>query len=489
MGKLLVIDAEASTRALLKLYLERCGHEVWVAENGHKGLEAFEEIRPAIVFVAVAAKDSMELLRRMKGANPDTEVVVMTGQEEMAFAIEALQYDASDFLCKPISNLALNVALRRALDKISLRARLRDYVAEIQSRYDFEHNLIESSMDGIIANDRQGNIIIFNQGASRIYGYTRDEALYQLNATALYPAGEARNVKKLIHSAEYGGPGRLINYETRGLTKDQQPVPILLSATLIHEGSEEVAAVGYFKDLTEIKRLEQESLQNARMAAIGHAMTEVAHGVKNILYGMKLGGFIVEKGLSGGEVEQISKGWSIVGKNIERISRLTLDMLSYTRREPAPLEPASLNDLVNEVCDLLAEPAQQRSIVLVRELASDLPHILLDPQGLHTCLLNLITNAVEAFPESSTGGRIVVRTGLSADQRIFCTVADTGKGMSQEVQQQIFQPLFTTKGARGTGLGLPITQKIVQEHGGTIEVRSHPSQGTTITLYFPYSNE
>jgi two-component system, NtrC family, sensor kinase len=196
----------------------------------------------------------------------------------------------------------------------------------------------------------------------------------------------------------------------------------------------------------------------------------------------------VDKGLSGGEVGQISKGWSIVSKNIDRISRLTLDMLSYTRRESAPLEPASLNDLVNDACDSLGEQAQQRGIVLVRDLTSALPLILLDPQGIHTCLLNLITNAVEAFPESSAGGHIKVRTGLTAGQRIFVTVADTGKGMSQEVQEHMFQPLFTTKGARGTGLGLPITQKIIQEHGGTIEVRSRLNEGSTITLFFPCGN-
>ncbi|HDM76932.1 MAG TPA: response regulator, partial [Deltaproteobacteria bacterium] len=342
MGKkILVIDDEESTRELLKLSLEADGYEVRVAEDGYRGLEIFEEFKPEIVLtdIKMPGLDGIEVLQRLKETGEDVEVIVITGHGEMNLAIKALQLEASDFINKPISDLALSVALKRAREKIWMRRKLNEYmrnleeklkdaVEEINKRHDFEHKLIETSIDGIIANDRKGNILIFNEGASRIYGYTKEEAIHQLHVTKLYPEGEAKRIKKKIYSDEYGGPGRLVNYETTAVTKDNRLVPILLSATLIYEDGTEVATVGYFKDLSEIKKLQQELVQRERMAAIGEAMSEVAHGVKNILYGMKLGAYMVDKGMNSGNLEKAQKGWSLVKKNIDRISRLSLDMLS-----------------------------------------------------------------------------------------------------------------------------------------------------------------
>lgn len=123
----------------------------------------------------------------------------------------------------------------------------------------FQNNLIQSSIDAIIAADRDGNIIIFNESARRIYGYTRKEAFSSIHVTQLYPEeGVAKKIKKMIYALEYGGPGRLINYKLDILAKDGQRVPIMLSAALLHDNEREVGTVGFFKDMREVKRLEDE---------------------------------------------------------------------------------------------------------------------------------------------------------------------------------------------------------------------------------------
>ncbi len=128
---------------------------------------------------------------------------------------------------------------------------------KLKKAHDFQKNLIQTSIDGIIANDREGNIVIFNEGAENIFGYTKEE-LSRIHVTQLYLEGVARKIKKMIYGPEYGGPGRLINYEATVPTKDGRQVPILLSATLLYEEGEEVATVGYFKDMSEVKRLQHE---------------------------------------------------------------------------------------------------------------------------------------------------------------------------------------------------------------------------------------
>jgi len=356
---------------------------------------------------------------------------------------------------------------------------------ELIRRYEFEHNLVQTSMDGIIANDRRGNIIIFNEGAERIYGYRADEALSGMRVTKLYPEGEAKKIKKLTYSDDYGGHGRLVNYEARALTKKGEVVPILLSASLLYEEGKEVAMVGYFKDMRQMKRLETELIESERMAAMGRATAGIAHGVKNILHAMKLGAFMVDKGLEREKADLLRKGWNLVGKNINRISMMTLDMLSYARSSPPVRRSCSLNDIVNEVCELMEEKAKERQVKLIRDLDPSVPLVKVDAEGIHSCLMNLVTNAIEAFPETSSGGQITVASRDEAETGVSLQVKDTGRGMTKELQEQVFEYLYSTKGARGTGLGLAITQKIVREHGGTIQLESEPNKGSRFTILLP----
>ena len=624
--KLLVIDDEESTRDLLRITLESDGYEVLTAEDGPIGLEIFTKENPPIVLtdIKMPGMDGIEVLRRVKEHNNNAEVIVITGHGEMNLAINALQLEASDFINKPISDAALSVALRRAKEKIWIREKLNEYTnnleglirdtteelkkrhelehnliqtsmdgiiandrngnliifnegaeriygytreeaitslhvtqlysegiarkikkmiygpefggpgrlinyeteiltkqgetrpislsatllyedgrevatvgyfkdmrevkrleRELVTRYQFQHNLVQTSMDGIIANDPKGNIIIFNEGAERIYGYTAEEALSGMSVTKLYPESEARRIKKLTYSDDYGGPGRLVNYEAKALTKKGELIPILLSATLLYEEGKEVAMVGYFKDMREIKRLESELIESERMAAMGRATAGIAHGVKNILHGMKLGAFMVDKGLEKEKTDLLRKGWSLVGKNISRISRMTLDMLSYARSSPPVREKCSLNDIVNEVCELMEEKAKERQIQLNCDLDPSVPLVKVEAEGIHSCLMNLVTNAIEAFPEGSSGGRITVSSRDEAETGVSLQVKDTGRGMTKELQEQIFEYLYSTKGARGTGLGLAITQKIVREHGGTIKLESEPNKGSCFTILLP----
>jgi PAS domain S-box-containing protein len=498
MKKLLVIDDEASTRDLLQLSLESDGYTVFTAEDGAKGLEIFARENPPVVLtdIKMPGMDGIEVLRRVKEQSPDSEVIVITGHGEMNLAIQALQLEASDFINKPLSDESLAVALRRAEEKIWLRNKLREYTEDLErlvketskellQRHELEHNLIQTSMDGIIANDRKGNIIIFNEGAERIYGYTQEEAISKIHVTQLYPEGQAKQIKKMIYGEEYGGPGRLINYSVEVVTQSGELVPILLSATIIEDQGEEVATVGHFKDMREIKRLEEELVTSERMVAVGQTTAGIAHGVKNILHGMKLGAFMIDTGFEKEKPESLRKGWNLVKKNINRVSKMTKEMLSLASTAPPAFEVCSLNDIVEEVCELLTDETRRRGISLVLELDPSLTQMTVDPDGIHTCLLNLVTNAIEAFPEDSSGGQVTVSSRDEGEAGVHIQVKDTGEGMSAELQERVLANLFTTKGARGTGLGLAITQKIVHEHGGTIQVESEPDKGSCFTIILP----
>jgi PAS domain S-box-containing protein len=318
MHSALIIDSEAEVLERFKASPEGGHFKPHVVENGYEAVDLIEVIRPSLAILDISApgRDNIEVLRNLKEIDPDLEVIVIVARQDALDPLEALELGASDCVSRPVSRRALDVALRRAKERIWTRARLKDAMDEIQKRQDFEHKLILTSMDGIIANDRKGNILLFNDGASRIYGYTREEALSQLHVTQLYPEGEARRIKKQIYSDAYGGPGLLINYEAQALTKEKTLTPILLSATLIHEGGQEIATVGYFKDLTEIR------LQRARLLRIEETLKDIASQAREAMDDLSLAVSMVDQALAGGEQESIRRGWSLVKAKIDRVSRL-----------------------------------------------------------------------------------------------------------------------------------------------------------------------
>jgi PAS domain S-box-containing protein len=498
MKTLLVIDDEASTRDLLKLSLESDGYTVFTAEDGSRGLEIFASEKPAIILtdIKMPGLDGIEVLRRVKEQDPDVEVIVITGHGEMNLAIQALQLEASDFINKPVSDESLAVALRRAEQRIWLRNKLREHTEDLErvvketreelvKRHELEHNLIQSSMDGIIANDPKGKIIIFNQGAEHIYGYTREEAISEVHVTQLYTEGQAKQIKKMIYGNDYGEPGRLINFAVEVPTKSGELTPILLSATLLYDRGEEVATVGHFKDMREIKQLEHDLVESERMATVGRTTAGIAHAVKNILHSLKLGAFMIDTGFEKEKPESLRKGWDLVRRNIDRISKMTKEMLRLASTAPPDFVLCSLNDIAAEVCELMAEKANEKGIGLVLELEPSLPQVSVDPEGIHTCIQNLVTNAIEAFPNTISGGQITVSSSYREEFGVLLQVKDTGTGMTRGMQERLFKDLLTTKGARGTGLGLALTQKIVHEHDGSIRVESEPQKGSCFTITLP----
>ena len=193
MSKLLLIDDEESILRVLSLSLKSDGHTVTTAQNGEEGLRLFQEESPDIVLtdLKMPGMDGLEVLKKVKEHNPDAEVIVITGHGDMDSAIEALQQGASDFINKPIRDEVLTLSLERAEEKLAVRKQLKEYTSdlenmiqiateEVKRKSEFQHKLITSSPDAIIATDEKGEIVIFNPGAERLFGYPRFEEEVQI---------------------------------------------------------------------------------------------------------------------------------------------------------------------------------------------------------------------------------------------------------------------------------------------------------------------
>ncbi len=241
--------------------------------------------------------------------------------------------------------------------------------------------------------------------------------------------------------------------------------------------------------LREIHRLEQELIKSERLAAIGQTVASLAHYVKNILFGLKGGVYLVNEALKEDDTDSLKDGWDMLESSMGRISGLVLDLLEYSRERKPEYEKCFPNEIANEVCKLIEESAKEYDIEIIKGFDQSMGEVLLDPKGIHRCLLNLVSNARDACIFDSNEEKkwvVQVRTILENDGTVRFEVSDNGCGMDEEVKKKLFTSFFSTKGGRGTGLGLLNTQKIVQEHGGTITVNSQPGKGSTFTIRLPY---
>jgi signal transduction histidine kinase len=226
-------------------------------------------------------------------------------------------------------------------------------------------------------------------------------------------------------------------------------------------------------------------LQAERLAAVGQTIATLSHHIKNILQGIRGGSYLIDMGLNGHDDAIVRRGWTIVEKNQGKIYNLVMDMLSFSKdREPA-LEPADLNETVGDVVELMQSRASELSVAFQWEPGPDVPPVMIDPDGIHRAVLNIVTNAIDAA-EGIEGGKVSVATTWdTATQVAGIEVADNGVGIDEAELESIFQVFASTKGSRGTGLGLPVSQKIVREHGGKITVTSAPGQGSRFLIELP----
>jgi len=231
-------------------------------------------------------------------------------------------------------------------------------------------------------------------------------------------------------------------------------------------------------------------VQSERLAAIGQTIATLSHHIKNILQGIRGGSYLVEMGLDNDDTAVLRKGWEIVARNQDKISSLVMDMLSFSKeREPDPV-PTDIVALVGDIVETVQQRAAEAGTTIRWEPpAAGLPRLIFDPEGISRAVLNVVTNALDAV-ENRPGASVEIQAVCDEPAGLVrITVADNGPGMAPEMLSDIFNLFVSTKGSRGTGLGLTVSRKILREHGGDIRASSRPGEGSTFVLEFPMRHD
>ena len=506
--KIVLIDDEADIREVMAIALQDAGFTIATAADGVAGLQLCEDTLPQIVItdIRMPGIDGLQVLKTIKKKYPDIEVIVATAFGEMDLAIRALQLDASDFITKPISDEALDLALKRAMVRFTSRKQLKDYTAllekekaetsqELLKSIAFQRNLIESSMDGIMGCDDSDTVVIYNHSLEQLLGFSKQEVLHKMTFKQFFPAEALALFRDELSGNAYGGRNRLILYESHLIAQSGREIPVQISANLLFDRDREDGLVCFFRDLREIRKLEGEISDQARilhqdkMMSLGRLAASVVHEINNPLSGilnyLRLMSRILGQGvLAEDRQEKFQRYLELVENETNRCSQIVSSLLSFSRRSPPSFGNLDIDELLQRCILLSRHKLELNKIRLESDLQPNMPSVNGDFNQLQQCVINLIFNAIDVMPD---GGTLNLTAGHDAEEkRVVVTVKDSGPGIDPADLPHIFEPFVTTKNeGYGVGLGLSTVYGIMERHNGSIDVESRPGEGATFSLKLP----
>jgi len=350
----------------------------------------------------------------------------------------------------------------------------------------FLNNLIKSAVDGIIASNMTGEILIFNDAACDISGYEVDEVIGKRDIRKMYPDDGAAKIMKMLRSDAYGEKGTLRSFRTEIQKKTGEKIPISLNAAIVYDGDKEVATLGFFHDLretleieAELERTNAQLLQAEKMASIGELAAGVAHQLNNPLGGITLFTQLVmeEFNLPEGAVANLNR----ILDNAKRCRSIVKELLTFARKTDNEIHPQDIKVILSQTLSLVEDQALFQNITVHKDFDEPIPLVPVDVQKIKHVFMNIILNAADAM--DGTGDLSLSCWVSPKKDKVFVEITDTGPGIPDDMLLKIFDPFFTTKEpGKGTGLGLSLAYRIVEDHGGKIYVESTVGLGTAFVI-------
>ncbi len=347
---------------------------------------------------------------------------------------------------------------------------------EVVASRDFSENILENLTSAVITVDAQGRVTAFNHQAEEMIGRHSDEVI----GKPLEELGDRKNqwVAELMVDTLKKGK-RYSNYETPLNRDGGHSVPLGVSTFPLRDFNEQISgAIMVLTDLSSVKELEEKVRRSDRLASLGTMAAGMAHEIRNPLSSVKTFIQLLPRKFSDPEFRVNFS--QIAAEEVEKINTMITRLLDFARPRPLKLQPVNATQAIDEILLLLNNDLNKNQVEVKRLYEGDASDILVDKEQIKQVLLNLILNSIQAM---HPGGELKVMT-RPGDGKMTVTISDTGCGIKPENLQRIFDPFFSTK-TSGSGLGLAIVHRIIEEHRGTIDVRSEEGKGTEFVIELP----
>ncbi len=413
------------------------------------------------------------------------EGAVAVARGELNQRIEPGTLDEIGRLAAAFNHMASEVAQQRAALEAA-NAELRRGFEELTDLKTYTDNILASLTTGIVTVDLEGRVVTLNPAAELMTEFFAGEVRGRYCTEVFAHTPDLAELLMETLASRVPVPGVTLSLRRR----NGRVVPVELSAAPLRGGEgKELGVIGVIRDLTRVRQLEDRLRRSDRLAAVGELAAGLAHEIKNPLTALLTFSRHLSRRFEDPEFRQ--KFLSVVPRELERINGIVERLLELARPAPLTFKPLRLPALLERVLELYGDRLDAQSVRVTREWRRDVPAVWADQEALYRVFVNLVANALDAMPR---GGSLTLRAGWSdselspgpraSGRRVAVEVEDTGAGIEAANLDRVFNPFFSTKEG-GTGLGLALTQKIVEDHGGSIDVRSTPGAGTVFRIVLP----
>jgi PAS domain S-box-containing protein len=466
---LLLVDDDEDDFLLTSEYLTEIkskNFKINYASNFEKGIEEISKnCHDIMIFdYLLGAKTGLDLFVKSVEMGCESPVILLTGKGDFKTDMEAMRLGISDYLVKSeLDSEKLDRSIRYAMERaMNIRS-----LKESEEKY---RTIFERSRDMIYITNETGDFLEFNESATRIFGYSREE-FQKLNASELYKNPSDRNA--FLETIQK--TGIVTNYEVTLKHKSGEPRFCLISGTIQHGPDKTIYYQGIIHDVTRRRKAERDLVIAEKLAVTGRVVYTLAHEIRNPLTNVNLS---VEQLESEIQNEEQIVYLDIIKRNIKRIDHLLTELLQSAKPAEIKRVKHSINTILDETIELAMDRMVLKNIKLIKSYSEGICDVDVDESKIKIALLNLIINAVEAMPES--GGVLKIKTS-SKDGRCLIAIEDNGAGIKRENLGRLFEPYFTGK-PNGLGLGLATTHNILQSHNATIDVESEEGKGTKFLI-------
>ncbi len=494
---ILIVDDDRTVVDTFCALLGMEGYEIHAALSGEEALRFLQQqaamapphtlpVDLVILDVVLPAMGGLEVCRRIKG-DPWLRympVLMVTALNSIQDQGEAITAGADDYVTKPFNSEELLIRVRALLRIGDLQRELLARNAQLYALPTFNESLLHSMGDGLLAVDHEGRITLANRAA-----------LTMLRCSPAESEGRKLDALRPEYAELTAVVGRVLAEKTpRAMEEvhvrlDEELVPLRVRTTLLHDDGGAVSGViALLEDLRPIKEMEAKQRRLDRLTVLNQMAASIAHEIRNPLQTLSLGMRYLRRSLEPDvDTEETLQR---LQRQVDRISQIVNEFLTVARPPKLNRVPCDMRDVLERALELAEPRLLECGVQVHRDYAAELPPAELDAEALERALSNLILNAADAMPEGGDLYLSAVTRGVGGSAPGDCAgeievqVRDTGAGMPPEIAERVFDPFFTTK-PKGIGLGLTITQRIIEEHGGRIVVASLPGAGTTFTVTLP----
>jgi PAS domain S-box-containing protein len=514
---LLLADDEEGIRRVLSIALTDSGFDVLTAENGLEALETFRRVMPDIVLtdIKMPGLDGIGLLRAIKAERPETEVIMLTGHGDVDLAIESLKLEATDFVTKPINDDVLEIALKRARERIAMRRQLRQYTENLEERVQQQaERLVEverlaaigQAIEGLstafrdMAGDLEGSVRYFNEMPCFVSVHDRNLTVVATNALYRDRLGDmvGRRSWEIYASREDPAGTCPVAQTLRAGTGQRRQETVIHRDGSLHPAMVQTAPIRssrgdlelvleFAVDISEVERLREElRAAQDRLTSLGLMVSSVSHGIKGILTGLDAGVYLTESALRKSDLAQAREGVATVKEMVERIRGVVLDVLYFAKERPLERKRTDVSAFTEGLLAVSAPKIRKLAIDFATDIASGLGEFEIDAAVAAPAISNILDNAVDACSaERAQAPHRITFQARGTPEHVIFDIQDNGVGMTRETRAKIFDLFYSSKGRAGTGLGLFITRQVVGQHGGRIEVESTPGEGSLFRIVLP----